>query len=154
MRWKAEIPLERFHVRQSIETDAPVESVYALWIHYEDFPHLTESVRHTKCVGEHRVVWDIDIKGRQVVWEAQIVEAVAQELVRWESRWGARNSGTVRFERFPGDRTRLTVEIEYERQGFVEHLGSRCGVVDHCAQSDLDRIRNFAENLPADEISG
>lgn len=141
-------------MRLSIESGARVESVFALWSHCEDFPHFPESVRRTKYVGEQRVPWESDIKARQVAWEARIVEAVARDLVRWESSWGARSSGTVRFERLPSDRTRLVVEVECEPRGFVEDLGSRCGAVDHCVQIDLDRIRRFAENPSAYESSG
>jgi uncharacterized membrane protein len=101
MLWKTKDPLGCFTLRESIEIDEEVETVFAHWNRFEDFPLFMESVRRTKRIGEQRVLWDTDIAGRQVVWEARIVESVPEKLVRWESSWGAPNSGEVRFDALP-----------------------------------------------------
>lgn len=148
MIWKSKDPLGRFSLSESIEIDAAVGRVFAHWSRYEDFPHFMESVRRTKCIDEHRVLWDIDIAGRQVVLEARIVESIAEKRIRWESARGTPSVGTVRFEELPDAGTRITVEIEYLPLGFLETLGARCGLVDLHVRRDLARFRRFVESLP------
>ena len=131
---------------RSIDLEAPVDRVYRLWARYEDLPRILESVRRTQCITQTRVLWDVDLAARQVVWEARIVEQIPDKLVRWESTWGARNAGLVRFEALGERSTRLTVEIRYEPRSLVERLGARLGLVDRHVRRDLARFRAFVEH--------
>jgi uncharacterized membrane protein len=149
MHWKTTNPLGRFSVREAIEIHDDVERVFAHWNRYEDFPRFMESVRRTKCIDEQRVLWDIDIAGHQVVWEARILESNPEQRVRWQSAWGAANSGEVRFEALPEGRTRLTVEIEYRPRGSLEKLGAHLGLADIHVRRDLGRFRRFVESRPS-----
>jgi uncharacterized membrane protein len=152
MRWKTKNPLGRFTLRESIEIDEDVASVFVRWNRYEDFPRFTDSVRRTKRIDEECVLWDIDIMGHQVVWEARIVESVPEKLVRWESSWGASNWGEVRFEAVSGGRTHLTVSIGFQPQRVLEHLGARFGLVDLYVRRDIERFREFVESVRQDEL--
>jgi uncharacterized membrane protein len=144
-------PLTRFTVRESIQIEDDIASVFAKWNRVEAFPRFMESVRHTKRIDGQRVLWDIDIAGRQIVWEARIVELIPEKLVRWESSWGAPNQGEVHFEDLADHRTRLAVSIEFCPQRAVEHLGARIGLVDQCVRRDLQRFRNHVEQAPREE---
>jgi len=134
-----------FTLVESVEIDAPVEDVFARWEAYETLPRVMESVRRTKCIDEHRVLWDVDIGGHQLVWAARIVERSPGKSIRWESTWGVRNCGEVRFEAPSEGRTRLTVEVAYRPRGLVEHLGARFGLADIHVRADLQRFRRFVE---------
>jgi uncharacterized membrane protein len=153
MRASANRSRPPFRVARSIDIDADVERVFALWSRYEDFPRVMENVRRVKRIDD-RVLWDVDIGGRQVVWEARIVETVPGKRIRWQSSWGASHSGEVRFAWLPGARTRLVVEIEFRTRGLLEYLGARAGLVDTHVGRDLDRFRRFAEGLARDEGEG
>lgn len=145
MRWKTKNPRGRFTLREAIEIDDDVESVFAQWNHIEEFPRFMDSVRRTKRIDGQRVLWDVDIAGRQIVWEARIVELVPAKLVGWESSWGAPNEGEVLFEELTSGRVRLTVSIEFRPQGALEHLGARIGLVDQYVSRDLRRFRHHVE---------
>lgn len=145
MRWKTKNSLGRFRLREAIEIDSDIESVYAEWNRYEEFPRFMDSVRHTKRIDGRRVLWDVDIAGRQIVWEARIVEQVPAKLLRWESTWGTRNTGEVHFAELTGGRTRLTVSIEFQPQRALEQLGARMGLVDKHVRRDLQRFRRHVE---------
>lgn len=140
----------RFSVERSIEIDACLERVFDRWSRYEEFPHFMECVRHTKQIDERRVLWDVDITGRQLVWEARIVETVPDELIRWESVWGASNRGEIHFEPLSDCRTRLTVVIEYRPRGVLEQLAARARLVDLQVRRDLARFRRVVERLRPD----
>lgn len=131
----------------SIEIDAPVDEVFAQWSRCENFPHLMDSVRRVKRIDERRSLWDVDIAGRQFVWEARIVEQVPGKLVRWQSSWGASNAGQVGFEALPDDRTRLRVEIEFVPRSLLERLGARLGLADVHLRFDLTRFGQFVEEV-------
>ena len=128
-----------------------MERVYAHWSRYEDFPRVMDSVRRVKRIGEQRVLWDVDIAGRQVVWEARIVEVVPHKLIRWESCWGAAHSGVVRFDELPDCETRLCVEIDLEPGSWLERIAARLGLVDAHVARDLARFRLYLGSLPPDD---
>jgi uncharacterized membrane protein len=146
MDWKSRSPAGRFRLREEIEIGAPTAVVYERWNRYEDLPDLLENVRRIHRIDEQRVLWEADVAGRQVVWEARIVEQVPPKRVRWESTWGAANRGEVSFEELPDDRTRVTIEMVFETDGPLEALGARLGLVDLQVRRDLARFRDALES--------
>jgi uncharacterized membrane protein len=144
-RWRTDKAGRCSHLEASIRIAAPVGEVFARWSRVEDFPRVMESVRRTKRIDERCVLWDADILGRQVVWEARILESVPGKRIRWTSRSGAYNAGEVRFEPLAEDRTLLCVEIEYRPRGLIERLGASLGLVDFHVRRDLELFRRFVE---------
>lgn len=135
------------HVQLSIEIDAGVARVFGLWSDFERLPRLMEGVRRAKRIGERCVLWDADVSGRQVVWEAEIVEQVPEKRIRWRSTWGAPNAGEVSFDELPGGRTRLQVSLRYRPRGVLEHVGAALGMLRARIARDLAQFRRAAERL-------
>jgi len=134
-----------FDLSESIDIARDVDTVFAAWSRVEDFPKIMRSVHRTRRIGDQSVLWDVDVAGRQVVWEARVVECVPGRRLRWESCWGARNFGEVRFERLPGANTRLRVEIGFEPRTTIERLGSRLGLPGFHVRQELDAFRRSVE---------
>jgi uncharacterized membrane protein len=141
-------------IRRSIEIAASPESVYDLWSRYEEFPRWTDAVRRTKRVDGH-VLWDVELAGRQLVWDAQIVEAIAGKIVRWRSVGGAPHAGEVRFAAIGPERTRVTVTLDVLPTGWLERIGVRLGVLGAALECELGRlagaIERAAREAPAEE---
>jgi uncharacterized membrane protein len=146
MRWKKN-PSGRYSLAESIEIEAPVARVYDAWTHYERLPSCMESVRRTKQIDAGRVLWDVDIAGHQLVWEARILEVVPKKIIRWESSWGTALAGQVRFEAVDASRTRLSVEIDFRPKGIVESLGARLGYADRAVRRDLQSFRRRVQRV-------
>jgi uncharacterized membrane protein len=142
-----------FHLARSVEIDAGVGRVFALWTRYEDFPRVMDSVRRTRRIDERCVLWDVDVAGHQLVWEARILESVPEKRIRWESRGGAPHAGEVCFEALPDGRTRLEVAIEYQPRSFLERLGARLGLPDAQVARELACFRRHVERLARDDGS-
>jgi uncharacterized membrane protein len=53
----------------------------------------------------------------------------------------------VTFHRLGDNRTRVTVQMEYEPPGVTEKVGSALGVDDRQVQGDLERFKQFIESL-------
>jgi uncharacterized membrane protein len=66
-------------------------------------------------------------------------------MVSWASTSGARNAGTVTFERLSDARTRVSVLMEVEPEGAVETVGEAVGVLDARVAGDLQRFKEFIE---------
>jgi uncharacterized membrane protein len=141
------------HVRRSVEIAAPCARVYDLWTRFEDFPRWTDAVRRTKRIDAHHVLWDAEVAGRQLVWEAEILEAVPGRCLRWRSVWGAKHAGEIRFVELDAARTRVTVALDLWPKGWLERLGARLGVVAACLEHDLERLAGSIERASRREAS-
>lgn len=133
----------RIHCSTEVEVD--VERVFSAWSRFEELPRMLRGVRRTKRIGERHVLWDADICGRQVVWEAEVVEIEPDRRICWRSRWGAPNAGEVRFDELPEGGTRVSIDLACWPRGWIERLGAQLGLVTLRVQCDLARFRRFVE---------
>ncbi|HYY56917.1 MAG TPA: SRPBCC family protein [Pyrinomonadaceae bacterium] len=108
-------------VKKSLIINRSPEELYQFWRDLENLPtfmHHLESVRET---GEGRSHWVAKAPaGTTVEWDAEIIEDRPNELIAWRSLEGAdvENSGSVSFERAPGNRgTIVRVEMSYNPPG-------------------------------------
>jgi uncharacterized membrane protein len=136
-------------VERKVEIDVAVDLVYAQWCRWEEMPYIMDGVRRTKVVDAAHVLFDAEVAGRQVVWEAEIVERVPEKLIRWESRWGASNAGEVRFSAPSERRTQLSVMIEFEPRSWLGRVGAWLGLVGLQLQHDLSCFGAFVERAAA-----
>jgi uncharacterized membrane protein len=132
-------------IRETIEVGVPLSTAYNQWTQFEEFPRFMEGVESVRQVDDTRLLWKADIGGKTVEWQAKITEQVPDMRVAWRSVSGARNAGAVTFDRVDQQRTRITLELEYEPEGLVENVGDFLGVVSHRAKGDLERFKTFIE---------
>lgn len=109
------------HLTGSTTVVGTPDDAYAYW---RDLEHLPEFMAHLDRVeetGPGTSRWTASAPfGRTVTWDAEIVEEVPGQVVRWRSVGDAdvRNEGAVRFVAAPGDRgTEVRVEISYDPPG-------------------------------------
>jgi uncharacterized membrane protein len=134
-------------LRTYVELAAEPEEVFDLWLKFERLPEILEGVRRVKRVGDRRVLWDVDIAGRQLVWEAEITDVQPGKRIAWESRWGTPNRGELHFERTAPGRTRIDVDIVYEPRGLLERMGAQLGLVRRSVEGDLLRFARFVRQV-------
>lgn len=133
-------------VEKSIVVDVPVSTVYNQWTQFEEFPQFMEGVEQVRQEGDAHTHWRANIAGKDVEWDADITEQTPDQRVSWRSTTGAHNAGTVSFQSEGTDRTRVTLRLEYEPEGFFENIGSALGFVDSRVQGDLERFKTFIES--------
>lgn len=136
---------DRLSLSEAVEIRTPRDRAWAQWCRYEQLPGRMHSVRRVKRIDGRRLLWDVDVAGRQLVWEARILEEAPGKRVRWESSWGPSHAGEVRFEAISPERTRLRVEIEFQPEGPLQWIGARCGLVALCVRRDLEAFRREVE---------
>jgi len=129
----------------SLEVNAPVGAVYGQWTQFEEFPRFMEGVIEIQRHDDKRLLWKVNIGGKDKEWEAEILEQIPDSRIVWESVDGTENRGTIAFEPLDLDRTLITLTMEYEPEGFLERAGDALGIPSSQVEGNLKRFRDFIE---------
>jgi uncharacterized membrane protein len=132
-------------ILESIDVEVPVTTAYNQWTQFEAFPEFMEGVRSVEQLDDRRLRWKAEIGGKELEWDAEISEQRPDERIAWVSRSGAQNAGVVTFHRISDASCRVTLQLDYEPEGFVENVGDFFGVVASRARGDLERFKEFIE---------
>ncbi|MGE5525123.1 MAG: SRPBCC family protein [Rhodospirillaceae bacterium] len=112
---------ETLVVAESVTVGVPRDALYRYWRNFANLPRFMRHLVAVRVVNERRSHWMAQAPaGRIVEWDAEIVEEVPGELLRWRSLPDAdvTNFGVVRFIDAPaGQATEVQVEIQYVPPG-------------------------------------
>jgi Protein of unknown function (DUF2934)/Polyketide cyclase / dehydrase and lipid transport len=129
----------------SIEVNAPLRAVYNQWTQFEEFPCFMEGVVEIRQQGPRALFWRVNVGEKDKQWEAEILEQVPDTRIVWESVDGTQNRGMIAFVAVDHERTRITLTMEYEPEGFLERAGDALGIPSSQVEGDLKRFRDFIE---------
>jgi uncharacterized membrane protein len=132
-------------VLESIDVEVPCSTAYNQWTQFEEFPSFMEGVESVEQLDDRNLHWRAEIGGKTVEWDAEITEQRPDERIAWRSRNGAQNAGVVTFHRLSDTSCRVTLQLDYKPEGFVENVGAFFGVVTQRAKGDLERFKEFIE---------
>lgn len=132
-------------IETSIEVDAPLRAVYNQWTQFEEFPQFMEGVERVEQKDDTKLHWVAEIGGQTREWDAEISEQKPDDRVAWTSTSGTKNAGAVSFRRLDDARTKVMLQLDLEPEGVVENVGAFFGVIEHRAEGDLQRFKDFIE---------
>ena len=130
----------------TVEVDRPVRTVYDQWTQFETFPEFMEGVKSIRQLDDTHTAWDVEVGGVERHFDATIVEQEPDRRVAWTTTDGAHHAGEVRFEPVAADRTKVTLRMDFEPEGFQERAGDMLGIVGSRVKSDLERFKEFIES--------
>jgi len=133
------------NVIESIDLDVPCSTAYNQWTQFETFPSFMEGVESVTQLDDRRLHWRAEVGGKTVEWDAEITEQKPDQRIAWRSVGGAQNAGVVTFHRLSDRTCRVTLQLDYKPEGFVENVGAFLGVVQMRAKGDLERFKDFIE---------
>lgn len=133
-------------VEKRIVVDVPVGTAYNQWTRFEDFPYFMDGVESVTQLSEDRLKWVAHVAGVRRHWEAKIVEQIPDRRIAWESTEGATNSGAVEFSDAGGNKTQLSLTLEYQPENVVEKMGDLLHIVARQAEHDLKKFKKFIEH--------
>ncbi|GAA4216040.1 SRPBCC family protein [Microbispora amethystogenes] len=133
-------------IEQSIEVNVPIRTAYNQWTQFESFPEFMEGVESVKQIGDTRTDWVVEIAGVRREFEAEITEQHPDERVAWRSLDTPRQAGVVTFHRLGDDTTRVTLQMEYDPEGFLEKAADALQLVRMRVKGDLERFKTFIES--------
>ncbi|CAI8924605.1 SRPBCC family protein [Methylocaldum szegediense] len=133
-------------LHKSIEVNVPVKVAYNQWTQFEDFPNFMENLVEVRQIDDSHVHWHAEIAGKHKEWDTEIVEQIPDQRIAWRSMAGSENQGVVTFEPIATDRTRVSVDIEYQPETAMEKVGAMLGMVSSNVEKDLQNFRDFIES--------
>ena len=132
-------------VEEHIEVSVPVRTAYNQWTQFASFPEFMDGVKRVDQIDDTTTHWVTDIGGVEREFDAVITEQRPDERIAWTSVSGPRQAGTVSFRPIGGERTDVTLEMEYEPETLTEKLGDKLGFVKLKVRRDLERFAHFIE---------
>jgi ribosome-associated toxin RatA of RatAB toxin-antitoxin module len=133
-------------IEHSVDVRVPVRVAYNQWTQFEGFPEFMEGVESVKQIGDTRTAWIAEIAGVRREFEAEITEQHPDERVAWRSLDKPHHAGVVTFHRLDDTTTKVTLQMEYDPEGFVETAGDWLQIVRMSVRSDLERFKTFIES--------
>ena len=130
--------------------DKPLQMVYNQWTQFEEFPRFMEGIKSVHQLDATHLQWHAEIAGKDLEWEAEIIDQIPNQRIVWRSTTGVKHGGKVEFIPEGTERTRVKLVMEYEPEGIVENIGDAIGVTDMRVKSDLKRFKEFIELAAAE----
>ncbi|MDQ3327274.1 MAG: SRPBCC family protein [Chloroflexota bacterium] len=132
-------------VQEFVEVNVPVRTAYNQWTQFETFPQFMEGVEKVSQLEDNRLHWRASIAGKTEEWDAEITEQIPDERVAWRNTSGAKNAGVVTFHYLEENKSRVTLQLEYEPEGLIQNVGSALNVPERRIKGDLERFKEFIE---------
>ncbi|MFF3441258.1 SRPBCC family protein [Streptosporangium sp. NPDC002721] len=133
-------------IEQSVDVNVPIRTAYNQWTQFESFPEFMEGVETIKQLSDTRTAWVVEIAGVRREFEAEITEQHPDERVAWKSVERPHQAGVVTFHHLGPDTTRVTLQMEYDPEGFVETVGDWLQIVRLRVRGDMERFKTFIES--------
>jgi uncharacterized membrane protein len=136
----------------TVTVNAPVHDVYELYSHFNDYPKFMTFVKEVTYLDDSHSHWVVDVVGKHE-WDAVNDGWIPDRQIGWHSVDGLSNSGQVRFDPLPDDRTQLTVHVSYEPPAgalgqLSEALGAG-GQFERRLRHDLEHFAAMVEAAPS-----
>ncbi len=108
-----------------------------------------EGVKSVRQTDHKTLEWVAEIGKQERTWRAEITNQTPDRRVAWKSIDGAENAGAVLFTPIALDRTRVTMRMDADPEGFVENVGDKLGFLERRVKGDLGRFKAFVESRGA-----
>jgi len=137
-------------VIETVDVDVPVEQAYNQWTQFETFPDFLSYVKEIRQQDETHNHWTVSIGGVTREFDTVITEQHPDERVAWRTVEGKGHAGVVTFHKLGSAQSRVTVQLDWEPESFVEKIGDALGVDDRAIKRDLQHFKEFIENRPGE----
>ncbi|MFE5141291.1 SRPBCC family protein [Streptomyces fagopyri] len=133
-------------VEKSIEVDVSLRVAYSQWTNFESFPHFLDDVEKVTQVNDFILHWETKAEGVTREFNAEITEQIPDERVAWTTVGEPTWSAVVTFDPLDEVRTRVTLRLDYNLEGFTEKLGDKLGLVKRRVSGDLKNFKEYIES--------
>ncbi|MER7110898.1 SRPBCC family protein [Streptomyces sp. NPDC000229] len=134
---------------ETVDVKAPVSLIWKLWSDVTRWPQFLTHVKRVDRIDERRFTWWLTLPGVDKYFTAELTEVIPEERIAWKVIAGTQHAGVVTFHRLSDTTSRVTIQLEYEPDGFVEHLGALTNLDKTLANYDLGQFQRMAEDLAA-----
>lgn len=103
-------------IDENVTINAPVAEVYDRWADVTQLPRYMGYLESVTEVAPGITTWVVNLpRGRDLTFDAEIIDQKRNEVVAWHTIPGARieHSGSVRFHEVPGRGTELQLKLRF-----------------------------------------
>lgn len=130
---------------ETLDLDVPVARAYALWSDVERWPEFLHHVARVEHLDGNRFRWWLEVPGADKAFVAELTEVIPDTRIAWTTTEGVAHAGVVDFHRLSDTTSQVTMQVEYEPHGFVEHLGALTNLDRVLANYDLGQFKTAVE---------
>jgi uncharacterized membrane protein len=133
-------------VTGEIDVDQPIRTVYNQWTQFEDFPAFMGGVHEVRQLDDTTNYWRVTVGGVEREFETQITEQEPDMRIAWKSTGGPQHAGVVTFHRLNDHQTRVSLQLDWDPEGFVETVGAVLKIDTMQVQGDLKEFKRLLES--------
>src|SRR5437764_100010 len=111
-------------ITESIDVGVDVSTAYNQWTQFESFPKFMDGVEQIKQTDDTHLHWKTKVGGVTREFDAEITEQHPDERVAWKSTDGTTHAGVITFHKLNDQTSRVTAQIDWQPEGFVEKAGA------------------------------
>jgi uncharacterized membrane protein len=132
--------------QHSVDVGAPVRVAYNQWTQFEEFPKFMGGVEDLRQTTDDTLHWKVNIAGVTREFDTVITEQTPDHRIAWKTVDGPDHAGVVTFHTLDDHTTRVTLQMDYDPQGFLENVADKVGFVSGQLESDMERFKEFIED--------
>ncbi len=132
-------------ITESVDVDVDVRTAYNQWTQFEMFPEFMEGVEYVRQLDDTHNLWKVDIGGVEREFKTVITEQEPDMRIAWTTVEGPHHEGVVTVHRLQDGKCRVTLQMDYDPEGFVEVVADAFGIVEARVRGDLQRFKEFIE---------
>ncbi|MFI6318839.1 SRPBCC family protein [Nonomuraea sp. NPDC050556] len=132
-------------IEYSVDVQVPISATYHQWTRFETFPEFMEGVESVEQQTATRATWLAEIAGVKREFTTEITEQTPDRRVAWRTLDRPHHAGAVTFHPVNAATTRVTLQMEYDPEGFVETAGDWLQLVRLRVEGDMRRFKEFME---------
>lgn len=129
----------------SVVVDAPIDVAYHRWTQFETWPDFMDAVDTVIELGPDRLYWHVTIAGVSREFDTTITELVPNQRIAWRTNTGPDHSGAVTFHAVDHATTRVSLQMDFDPHGLLEHVGDKLGFVTARVESDMANFKRVVE---------
>ncbi len=138
-------------ITESVDVDVDVRTAYNQWTQFESFPEFMEGVEEVRQSDDKHLHWVTKVGPVKREFDATITEQHPDERVAWKSDDGPEHAGVVTFHRLDDNKTKVTVQMTIDPEGFIEEVGDKAGIIDRRVKGDVANFKKFIESRGGQE---
>lgn len=139
---------------ETVDVEAPVSVSWALWSDVTEWPKFLSHVARVVRIDNRSFSWWLSLPGADKSFTAEVTELIPQERIAWKTTEGVDHAGVVTFHRLGDTTSRVTLQIEYTPEGFVERLGALTNLDAALTNYDLGEFKTIAEQAAGKAAKG
>ena len=133
-------------VIEAIDVQVPVHISYNQWTQFEEFPQFLTFVESITQVDDTHNHWVVNIAGQKREFDTVISEQIPDDRIAWTSTGGeVDHAGVVTFHKLSDTTSRVTVQIDWEPEGFIESAGAALHIPNAAVKKELTNFKDYID---------